>query len=77
MFINIFAFLTSGGYFVIDMKVTYIFIKYPKNCIQRNIFENWMDLYFHKLSELKEIKWPQIFYFPSINVYIVSLKIFQ
>ena len=30
MFNNIFAFLTSCGYFVIDMKVTYIFIKYPK-----------------------------------------------
>ena len=30
MFINIFAFLTFGGYFIIDMKLTYKFLKNPK-----------------------------------------------
>ena len=30
MFINIFAFLTFCGYFLIDMKVTYKFLKNPK-----------------------------------------------
>ena len=39
MFINIFAFLASDGYFVIDMKVTCIFLKYPKIAFRGKLLE--------------------------------------
>ena len=51
MFINIFAFLTSGGYFVIDMKVTYIFIKYPKIAFRENFLKiGWIFIFINSPS---------------------------